>query len=27
VIEVGEFELKGIARPVKLFEAVPDHAE
>jgi adenylate cyclase len=27
VVEVGEFELKGIARPVKLFEAVPDHAE
>jgi adenylate cyclase len=27
VVEVGEFELKGIARPVKLFQAVPDHAE
>jgi adenylate cyclase len=27
VVEVGEFELKGVARPVKLFEAVPDHAE
>jgi adenylate cyclase len=27
VVEVGEFELKGVARPVKLFEAMPDHAE
>jgi class 3 adenylate cyclase len=27
VVEVGEFELKGVARPVKLFEAVPDYAE
>jgi adenylate cyclase len=27
VVELGEFELKGIARPVKLFQAVPDHAE
>jgi class 3 adenylate cyclase len=27
VVEVGEFELKGIARPVKLFQAVSDHAE
>jgi class 3 adenylate cyclase len=27
VVELGEFELKGIAHPVKLFQAVPDHAE
>ena len=27
LVEVGEFALKGIALPVKLFEAVPDHAE
>jgi len=27
VVDLGEFELKGIARPLKLFEAVPDHVE
>jgi adenylate cyclase len=27
VVEVGEFELKGIARPVKLYEAVANNAD